>query len=151
MFDPTVFENLKVVAEGAMYDRDLEGEILITNRKDVVDLATMSRTYSASFIIREVPHISACFTLIADCRNLANEILEVPSFLPGCSLELTFFLSISTPEKDCPRVENVMHSIWGKERMITQTISYEYNKQAVSYDNTVTVSFQKAITVSLSK
>ena len=49
MFDPTIFDNLKVVAEGAVYDLDLQGEILITNRIDQVDLATLSRYYAITF------------------------------------------------------------------------------------------------------
>ncbi len=34
MFDPTAFDNLKVIVEGAVYDFDLHGDILVTDRKD---------------------------------------------------------------------------------------------------------------------
>lgn len=50
------------------------------------------------------------------------------------------------PEIGCEEIETLLHSIWGKERMITQKISYEYNKQAISYHNKVEVLFQKSIT-----
>jgi hypothetical protein len=143
MFDPTVYENLKVIAEGAVYDRDLDGEILVTNRQDLIDLATMSRTYQISFQLKnEQP--TAVFMLAADTQNLAGEILE-ERFVPGCRLQLMFTFSLPSLEI-CSQIQQLFIHIWGKERMITQKISYEYNKQAVSYENEVTISFQKVIT-----
>lgn len=49
MFDPTAFDNLKVIVEGAVYDFDLHGDILVTDRKDMMDLASLSRIYHISF------------------------------------------------------------------------------------------------------
>ncbi|WP_028400044.1 hypothetical protein [Ectobacillus panaciterrae] len=143
MFDPTVYENLKVIAEGAVYDRDLDGEILVTNRRDLIDLAAMSRTYHISFQLRE-EQTSAAFILTADTKNLAGEILE-ERFVPGCQLQLKFAFSLSSLES-CGHMQQLFEDIWGKERMITQRISYEYNKQAISYEDEVTIFFQKVIT-----
>ena len=39
MFDPTAYDNLKVILEGAVYDLDLSGELKIIERNDIVDLA----------------------------------------------------------------------------------------------------------------
>jgi hypothetical protein len=147
MFDPTVFENLKVVAEGAVYDLDLAGAILVTNRRDIVDLATMSRTYSIAFMLREAKYdITALFSLTADVKNLAGEILEDASFLPGCGLQLQFLFPIPSPASFVERVDEQLHLIWGEERSITQVISYEYNKEPLFYSNTATVLFQKTTT-----
>lgn len=147
MFDPTVFENLKVVAEGAVYDLDLAGAILVTNRRDIVDLATMSRTYSIAFMIREAKYdITALFSLTADVKNLAGEILEDTSLLPGCGLQLQFLFPIPSPAPFVELVDEQLHLIWGEERSITQVISYEYNKEPLFYSNTATVLFQKTIT-----
>jgi hypothetical protein len=33
MFDPTAYDNKKVVTEGAAYDLDLEGQIRVVDRK----------------------------------------------------------------------------------------------------------------------
>lgn len=146
MFDPTVFENLKVVAEGAVYDLDLAGAILVTNRRDVVDLASMSRTYSIAFILREAEYdITALFSLTADVKNLAGEILEDAAVLPGCNLQLQFVFPISSPNPFVERIDEQLHLIWGEERRITQVISYEYNKEPLFYSNTATVLFQKTI------
>ncbi|MGE7873471.1 hypothetical protein [Bacillus paramycoides] len=148
MFDPTAFENLKVIVEGAVYDFDLHGDILITDRKDVMDLASLSRMYSISFQLTETfkTMVEATFSLSVDAKNLSGEILEVPQFIPGCEMKLEFSFEMEHPEIGCKEIEKLLHSIWGKERMITQKISYEYNKQAISYHNKVEVLFQKAIT-----
>ncbi|EJR56121.1 hypothetical protein IIM_01213 [Bacillus cereus VD107] len=148
MFDPTAFENLKVIVEGAVYDFDLHGDILVTDRKDVMDLASLSRMYSISFQLTETfkTMVEATFSLSVDAKNLSGEILEVPQFIPGCEMKLEFSFEMEHPEIGCKEIETLLHSIWGKERMITQKISYEYNKQAISYHNKVEVLFQKAIT-----
>ncbi|WP_369899913.1 hypothetical protein [Bacillus manliponensis] len=146
MFDPTAFENLKVVAEGAVYDLDLDGEVTITNRKDIMDLASLSRSYEISFSLSEESPVQASFLLRVDAKNLSGEILDVPHFVPGCEMKLLFSFPMKDPEKDCQHIEGLLQSIWGITRMITQKISYEYNKGALSYHNKVSISFQKAIT-----
>ncbi|MBK5350903.1 hypothetical protein J7E43_21360 [Bacillus sp. ISL-8] len=148
MFDPTAFENLKVIVEGAVYDFDLHGDILVTDRKDVMDLASLSRMYSISFQLTETfkTMVEATFLLSVDAKNLSGEILEVPQFIPGCEMKLEFSFEMEQPEIGCEEIETLLHSIWGKERMITQKISYEYNKQAISYHNKVEVLFRKSIT-----
>ncbi|WP_141523283.1 MULTISPECIES: hypothetical protein [Bacillus] len=148
MFDPTAFENLKVIVEGAVYDFDLHGDILVTNRKDMMDLASLSRIYNISFQLNESFEtlVEATFSLSVDAKNLSGEILEVPQFIPGCEMKLGFTFPLQHPETQCQEIENLLQSIWGKERMITQQISYEYNKRAISYHNKVEVLFQKAIT-----
>ncbi|WP_242161611.1 hypothetical protein [Bacillus cereus group sp. BfR-BA-01522] len=148
MFDPTAFENLKVIVEGAIYDFDLHGDILVTNRKDMMDLASLRRIYNISFqLTGRLEHaVEATFSLSVDAKNLSGEILEVPQFIPGCEMKLAFSFPVEQPEVMCPKTETLLQSIWGKERMIVQTISYEYNKQATSYYNKTEVLFQKAIT-----
>ncbi|CAM4182067.1 hypothetical protein BAMA_20030 [Bacillus manliponensis] len=147
MFDPTAFENLKVIVEGAIYDLDLHGDILVTDRKDMVDLASLGRIYNISFQLTEQnPLVEATFSLAVDAKNLSGEILEVPQFVPGCEMKLFFTFLLKHPEKDCQHIEPLLQSIWGTKRMITQQISYEYNEGALSYHNKVSISFQKAIT-----
>lgn len=53
MFDPTAFDNMKVVIEGALYDLDICGEIVITDRNDSFNMAKMSRTFDISFRLPE--------------------------------------------------------------------------------------------------
>lgn len=147
MFDPTAFDNLKVIVEGAVYDFDLHGDILVTDRKDMIIFASLSRIYHISFQLTEPfePLVEATFSLSVDAKNLSGEILEVPQFTPGCEMKLAFSFPLEQPEVGCEEIETLMRSIWGKERMIMQKVSYEYNKQAISYHNKVEVLFQKRL------
>lgn len=49
MFDPTAYENLKVILEGQMYDFDFNEAIKIAKRDDFVNLANLSRNFRISF------------------------------------------------------------------------------------------------------
>jgi hypothetical protein len=146
MFDPTVFDNLKVVVEGYVYDRDLDGDILVIDRKDLVDLASMNRQYRLSFVLRNSHniHIKAIFVLRADTRNLLGEITEDPSLTPGCTVEVVFQYPSAEPERYCQQADRLLKSVWGEERIITQQVSYQYGKQ--DYKVTASVQFQKIIT-----
>ncbi|KYD22330.1 MAG: hypothetical protein C6P37_08510 [Caldibacillus debilis] len=55
MFDPTAYENMKVILEGYLYDYDMQGEILIKERNDLINLADMSRTFSLLFSLNLAP------------------------------------------------------------------------------------------------
>ena len=49
MFDPTIFDNMKVILEGYVYDLDFAGKIVVTGRMDRIEMSTMSRTYGIRF------------------------------------------------------------------------------------------------------
>ena len=53
LFDPTAFDNMKVVLEGAVYDRDILGDILVVNRDDLINLASLSRQFTMEFECKE--------------------------------------------------------------------------------------------------
>ncbi|MDG5470582.1 hypothetical protein P6709_02405 [Jeotgalibacillus sp. ET6] len=74
MFDPTAFDNLKTVLEGTIYDRDLDGTITITNRADLIDIASLNRAYAITFYSVE-NSIEAEMSLKADLKKLAVELL----------------------------------------------------------------------------
>lgn len=65
MFDPTAFENMKTVFEGAAYDLDLSGEAAIIGRNDIVDLAGMSRDYRITLTLPAWREASATVRLFA--------------------------------------------------------------------------------------
>ncbi|WP_010171964.1 hypothetical protein [Bacillus coahuilensis] len=74
MFDPTAFDNLKVVLEGAIYEEDLLGRIQVVNRQDLIDLASLNRTYRIEVLYAS---IRLTITLSSSLELLSNEILEV--------------------------------------------------------------------------
>jgi hypothetical protein len=76
MFDPTIFENLKVGIENAVYDLDNLDEIIrVTDRKDLLDMATLSRSFSLRFELARPSTTSAEICLETGLRDLAAEIL----------------------------------------------------------------------------
>ena len=53
MYDPTAYENIKVLFEGMVYDFDLEGKITVIVRNDYINLADLSRTFNLTFVNKE--------------------------------------------------------------------------------------------------
>lgn len=126
MFDPTIYENVKVVLEGQLYDRDLEGEISIINRKDLVDLASLSRMYEVQF--NENPQVKVTIGLFADLASFSAEQLQIESGNPGCEINISFDVLISDTE-ECAKIEEDIRSIWGYRPSIQQKVSFVYNHE----------------------
>lgn len=73
MFDPTVFDNLKVAMENTVYDLDnLDSRIDITQRIDRLEMSVMSREFAVQFRLREHPSVTAEIQLKADLNNLVR-------------------------------------------------------------------------------
>ncbi|HHW37566.1 MAG TPA: hypothetical protein GXX18_10070 [Bacillales bacterium] len=148
MFDPTIFDNLKVVAEGAVYDLDLEGEILITNRMDQIDLAKLSRYYAVTFRKKDEGDNSVHgeFRIYADVHDLSAEIMEIAEQSIGCQIEVVFFTTVKDPKKDCEAIQSALLEIWGDRPSITQEISYHYDTHTpVKMKNTIFLKFDRKI------
>ncbi|NEW06502.1 hypothetical protein GK047_10815 [Paenibacillus sp. SYP-B3998] len=145
MFDPTIFDNVKVVLEGAVYDLDLEGQILITRRVDLIDLSSMSRTYAIEFAKKTSLPSRAEINLHVHLSDLAAEILEHTSAAPGCTLTVKLFTKVINPEMECPEIEKQIGSIWEHRPQMTQQLSYIYGINEVKYDNQITLSFGRKI------
>lgn len=147
MFDPTAFDNMKVILEGAVYDMDFAGEILVTDRKDVIDLARHSRMFSISFEARDATGIEAELRLIAGLENLASELLpSAGRGLEGCELLLIF----KADHEDTPSVYRMIDafasSVWGLERKISQSVSWDPLLEKEDVRNELTVDFNRLVT-----
>jgi hypothetical protein len=144
MFDPTVFDNLKVVLEGCVYDYDLEEKIAVTGRSDIVDLATLTRTFSVRFTRRhpDVSQVSATspslpwgyredadpafrnmlehgaeaeIVLHAELRDLAGELLEGSRTHTAYGCRLwTVFRMVTAHDQLCGDIANLLTSLWGR-------------------------------------
>src|SRR5689334_1471885 len=92
MFDPTAFENMKVVLEGAVYDLDLNGDITIIDRNDFINTAKLSRKYELKFKPENFSKVTASIVLEAELENLAAELLPVSlsEQKAGCRIRLFF-------------------------------------------------------------
>ncbi|MDZ5473159.1 hypothetical protein SM124_15685 [Bacillus sp. 31A1R] len=149
MFDPTAFENMKVVIEGELYDRDLGGEITVTDRNDLVNLAKLSRLFELTFYLQnKKSHPVKCTILLqAALENLAAELLPIARSeeKSGCYVEVNFHLNHINMEGIHNHIEQIMFNIWGKERNYNQKVSFNPLLKGQNVDTVVTIDFNRLI------
>jgi hypothetical protein len=145
MFDPTAFDNMKVVIEGALYDFDLDGEIIITDRNDLVNLAKMSRSFDVSFQLPEKIGI-AKLEMESTLMNLAAELLPESSMQKqsGCHIKLYFYLEEESAQ-DYKEIDSILISIWGETRKFTQIVQYNPLQGPNYRKSIITVEFDRLI------
>jgi hypothetical protein len=126
MFDPTVFDNLKVLVEGAIYDLDLDGELQVVNRRDLVDLATMSRQFSMDIAVS--PKMLGRVELSSNLENISGELLKRLD-RPGCSVTVSFFQEVKRSsiinerlEQWKKEIQDIWGESWGMELSSTETL-----------------------------
>lgn len=146
MYDPTVFENLKVAFENQVYDLDnLDRKINIQNRVDQIDLSILTRKFVIQFILVDQQAVTAEIILKASLEDLAGEILEILGGNAGCSLILRFNKRVQNVPVQCGKIEQALNDIWKNEIQVTQTLSFVYNKEDSSYLNKIEVEFVQKI------
>jgi hypothetical protein len=99
MFDPTAYENIKVILEGIVYDYDLSGQIKVIERNDLVNLADLSRNFNMSFIHKRDRKqlLTMTVELNADFKQLASEWVALAEE-PGANFSIQYSLSNSLNE-----------------------------------------------------
>ncbi|WP_042166882.1 hypothetical protein [Paenibacillus gorillae] len=146
MFDPTVFDNLKVAIENYAYDLDnLDSTIRITHRVDRLEMAIMSRLFALRFTLADSSDLSAELQLEASLKDLASELLAVEGENPACTLRLFFHMPIENVDRQCAQVEAIIQDIWQPEEPPVQTLSFAYGQQIPQYSNTIELAFQRKI------
>lgn len=147
MFDPTIFENLKVVVEGKVYDLDFDGLIYVNDRSEIVNLSTMSRTYMISFREKDKgDHTAhAQLTLKAHLEDLAGEILQQSGVSPGCELSVGLKTTVSEGGDECSLIEKSLLEIWGNRPTIRQKLSYQWGSSDKRWENQITLDFGRKI------
>ncbi|MFB7141881.1 hypothetical protein ACFCYN_19695 [Gottfriedia sp. NPDC056225] len=93
MFDPTAFDNMKVILEGLIYDKDLDGEYEIIDRNDYVNLSKMDRLFSIQYKkLSKQSYTTSCkITMSTTASDLFNELINGNTDV-GCFIEFEFFL-----------------------------------------------------------
>ncbi|NIK70661.1 hypothetical protein [Paenibacillus sp. BK720] len=153
LFDPTIFDNLKVALENQLYDLDnLDERIRVVNRVDRLDMAVMGREFALRFVLAGTDRekrIVGEIRLDTSLRDLATELLELQEGdPPGCSLRLRFHLAMPDAETQCPRIEAAVREQWGTEVSLTQTLSFVYGSGSGGiplYENAVELRFNRRI------
>lgn len=156
MFHPLVFDNIRVVLEGAVYDRDFDGMITITGRSDVMDLATFQRRFQIDFQLAqrdgEDPHtVCARLQLATTLADIAAEQLEQPlTEMIGCTVCIHFSLLIQDVPQETGEIAEMLNRIWGNRPSITQTVKAILDGQRLEwppqqFSNQVTLDFHRKI------
>jgi hypothetical protein len=146
MYDPTIFENLKVAIENHMYDLDnLDQIVQIHNRIDRLDMAVMAREFALRFSLSEGSKPEAEINLEASVKDLAAEILESDDQTIGCELKVKFFVEVKDVDRQCREIEEMLNKIWKPEQPITQKLEFYYKDQKSSYLNTIIIKFPTKI------
>lgn len=160
LFDPVIFENLKVALENQLYDLDnLDNRIAIIDRKDTLDMAVMSRTWSLAFTFAQLvsdPSFKAEIVLSSSIQDLADEILQRKGATPACSLLLRFTCQIEQPTVACPQIEQIIASIWQRELQPKQLLTASFGSETraaldsgqwipLYYENVIELPFNRRI------
>lgn len=160
LFDPVVFENLKVAMENQLYDLDnLDRRIAIIGRQDLLDLAVMSRSWSLNFTFPSLlpdAAVVAEIQLMSSIKDLSDEILQREGADPSCHLQLAYRCPVKQPAVECPQIEQLIHHIWQRELLVQQHLTACFGETTASasdhehwmpivYENKVTLSFSRRI------
>jgi hypothetical protein len=115
MFDPTAYENLKVVMQGALYELDLMGSLKVINREDIVDLASLERRYSITLSNPGKDKVTVTVTLSAGIKEWNAEAYPKPGVAAGAFLQVRYQLEGRRfPDTFMTSLENW----WGPQRNI---------------------------------
>lgn len=145
MFDPTVYDNLKVGFENYLYDMDnLDERIQITGRKDRLEMAVMSREFTIQFCLRDRPEVTGEVILSSSLEELAAEILEKPGAHPGCRLELRFGMDVKETETQCSAIRSILQMGWPDQRMCLN-IRYIFDEEPITYNVMAHVYFDRSV------
>ncbi|MDE5415514.1 hypothetical protein [Alkalihalobacterium chitinilyticum] len=146
MFDPTIYENLKVVLEGAIYDLDFAKEIHVINRSDTIDLANMSREFSMQF--KTTTDNNDCpiaeVRLRSTLQDFATEKIEQDEKVAGCFFDIFLFTTIQNVTNDCDKIEKKLMQIWQNRPIISQSISFSYGNEQILTDK-ISIRFGRKI------
>jgi hypothetical protein len=147
MFDPTIYDNLKVVLEGAIYDLDLAGTLNIKNRSDLVDLSVMSRSFRIDCRLKDGGPVQGSVLLTAGLADLAAELLNASSNLgkPGCGFQLQFRAAVSEPAPAVSRMKQVLATVWEGRPEASFTICYDPDREPVQYTLTAVLEFGRKL------
>ncbi|NCU17249.1 hypothetical protein [Pallidibacillus pasinlerensis] len=134
MFDPTAYENIKVVFEGIVYDYDLNGDIAIIERNDLINLADMSRIYNLTFINKNDRQklITMRIELQANFQQLVAELYPM-KVDPGANITIHFFVNTKIDEVLEKRISKFLKKQYEKQYEFEQ-ITNLYQDQRITYN-----------------
>lgn len=148
MFDPTAFENMRTVMEGLIYDRDLDGDIIVLDRNDLFNSSKLARKYTITFRLKNQQNAKVMFELFADLHNLLAELLATKNkkSLIGASIYIHLFLKHKKDTEIYTLLQHTLEDIWGKDMKIIQEVSFYPLDSDDIVHNHITIDFKRLIT-----
>lgn len=139
MFDPTIYDNLKVVLEGHLYDMDAQGKIQVVGREDLVDLAGMGRTFRMKFVLGDSrDRFSTTISLYSELTDFAGELrgLHAAGERPGARLEIQLDMpaELSENRRD---IHEYVSGLWGEDWMMQHERLTVLSLPSLESDSTV--------------
>ncbi|MBY6035738.1 hypothetical protein KUV80_03700 [Fictibacillus nanhaiensis] len=148
MYHPSVYDNLKVVLEGAVYDLDFSGAVEIINRKDIVDLAVIERKYSIDFIVAGISeNFKGKLTLSTNLEKYATEKLQENPEAAGSMLAIHIETPVYEIETDCKQLQAILKK-WTEGDLkgdIQQKLTYIYGESRNVFHNSISIQLQKPV------
>ncbi|KKI88703.1 hypothetical protein WQ54_29765 [Bacillus sp. SA1-12] len=141
MFDPTVFDNLKVIVEGYVYDLDLEDMIKVLNRSDIVDLATMTRKFKITFGNEKKKSPSAILEIYMDQDQISGELSQTIE-KPGCYIKVLLLEEKRSKTYD-ELLLRKLKKLWD-EHSIKLLVTEEVTANSEIYYHCYEVNFQRS-------
>jgi hypothetical protein len=148
MYHPSVYDNLKVVLEGAVYDLDFSGEIEIVDRKDIMDHAIIEKNYSIDFVVAEVGEsMRGSITLTATLEDLATEKLKDNPDGAGSRLSIRIKTPVYEIETDCKQLQSILKkwTVGDLKGDIQQKLTYIYGEPRDVFSNTISIQLHKRV------
>lgn len=130
MFDPTAFDNLKTVLEGMIYDDDLHGEVRVTNREDLLNLAKMNRLFRISFHLPERKNVNASIILEMTTEQIYQELIEKID-IPRCRYNIQF-LVLSSHLFHVQTHYELLKNVW--DAPVSVNVSYNPMEKERTYE-----------------
>ena len=148
MYHPSVYDNLKVVLEGAVYDLDFSREIEIINRKDLMDQAIIERSYCIDFVVSAIGEsMRGTISLTSNLEDLAMEKLNDNPEGAGSKLSCVIKTPVYEIETDCKQLQSILKK-WGSGDLkgdIQQKLTYIYGQPRHVFTNTISIQLQKPV------
>lgn len=145
MKDPTIFENMKVVLQGAVYDLDLSRLIHIHDRCDRIDLSNMSRRFAVEFHEPDYAHIMASIELEASFEELSAEIHAIKPERAGLRLFINFKRLHLTEKEDWQRLHDQVVAAWGERPYISHAWIQHWSGDSSTYEHRMKLDFMRQI------
>lgn len=154
MFDPTAYENFKIIIEGSVYDADFTGDIKVINRSETIDLATLTRRFEIQFRLSDNDRTIGSIVVFATLNQIASEILDGDEENASAYVEMHFSsIFASKPLTDCvDHITSCLSEIWGEDRNYNTNLYQSYHNgvlQSQSYKSIV--SFKRIITETMAE